>query len=200
MEKVTRIGGLFFRAHDPKALGSWYQQHLGVSLTPSSYDEPVWEREAGPTVFGPFPETSDYFGGCPQGWMVNFRVRDLDKMAAQPRTAGIDIKIDPKPYPNGRFARLYDRGGNPIELWQPAKPNAPRWVTKQFRTVSGLRTNRKLTHPPKFRVSCSDPPFDICTEALVATLVHLVRLCVGHRAGNIVAAYLAFCESHPGRR
>jgi hypothetical protein len=35
MEKVTGIGGLFFRAH-PKALGSWYQQHLGVSLTPSS--------------------------------------------------------------------------------------------------------------------------------------------------------------------
>jgi glyoxylase I family protein len=42
MEKVTGIGGLFFRAHDPKALGSWYQQHLGVSLTPSSYEEPVW--------------------------------------------------------------------------------------------------------------------------------------------------------------
>src|ERR1700681_1046596 len=28
---VTGIGGLFFRAHDPKALGHWYQQHLGVS-------------------------------------------------------------------------------------------------------------------------------------------------------------------------
>jgi hypothetical protein len=39
MEKVTGIGGLFFRAHDPKALGHWYQQHLGVSLTPSSYGE-----------------------------------------------------------------------------------------------------------------------------------------------------------------
>jgi glyoxylase I family protein len=126
MEKVTGIGGLFFRAHDPKALGSWYQQHLGVSLTPSSYEEPVWEQEAGPTVFGPFPETSDYFGDAHKVWMVNFRVRDLDKMAAQLRTAGIEIKIDPKSYPNGRFARLYDPEGNPIELWQPARPNAPR--------------------------------------------------------------------------
>src|SRR6266436_3470602 len=36
MEKVTGIGGLFFRAHDPKALGSWYQQHLGVSLNGES--------------------------------------------------------------------------------------------------------------------------------------------------------------------
>lgn len=126
MEKVTGIGGLFFRAHDPKALGSWYQQHLGVSLTPTSYGEPVWEQEAGPTVFAPFPETTNYFGDAHKVWMVNFRVRDLDKMAAQLRTAGIDIKIDPKSYPNGRFARLYDPEGNPIELWQPAGPNAPR--------------------------------------------------------------------------
>ena len=123
MEKVTGIGGLFFRAHDPKALGSWYQQHLGVSLTPSSYEEPVWEQEAGPTVFAPFPETSGYFGDAHKVWMVNFRVRDLDKMAAQLRTAGIEIKIDPKSYPNGRFARLHDPEGNPIELWQPKVPD-----------------------------------------------------------------------------
>ncbi len=44
MEKVTGIGGLFFRAHDPKALASWYQQHLGISLTPSSEGEHAWEQ------------------------------------------------------------------------------------------------------------------------------------------------------------
>ena len=27
---VTGIGGLFFRARDPKALGKWYLEHLGV--------------------------------------------------------------------------------------------------------------------------------------------------------------------------
>src|SRR5208282_1348199 len=88
MEKVTGIGGLFFRAHDPKALGRWYQQHLGISLTPSSSEDSVWQQEAGPTVFAPFEETSDYFGDAHKFWMVNFRVRDLDKMAAQLRTAG----------------------------------------------------------------------------------------------------------------
>ena len=119
MEKVTGIGGLFFRAHDPKALGQWYKQHLGVSLAPSSYEESVWEQEAGPTVFTPFAETSDYFGAAHKVWMVNFRVRDLDKMAAQLRAAGIEVKIDPQSYPIGRFARLQDPEGNPIELWQP---------------------------------------------------------------------------------
>ena len=122
MEKVTGIGGLFFRAHDPKALATWYQQHLGISLAPTALDSPVWEQEAGPTIFDPFPETSKYFGDPAKAWMVNFRVRDLDKMAAQLQAAGIAVKVDPQSYPNGRFARLHDLEGNPIELWQPMTP------------------------------------------------------------------------------
>lgn len=51
--------------------------------------------------------------------MVNFRVRDLDAIAGQLRAAGIAVEIDSQRYPNGRFARLYDPEGNPIELWQP---------------------------------------------------------------------------------
>ena len=118
MEKVTGIGGFFFRAKDPDGLGRWYQQHLGITLTPTKYDDPVWQQEAGPTVFSPFPEKTDYFGDSSKVWMVNFRVRDLDKMAAQLRAAGITVKIDPQTYPNGRFAHLRDPEGNPIELWQ----------------------------------------------------------------------------------
>ena len=123
MEKVTGIGGLFFRAHDPKALGRWYQQHLGILLTPSSYEDSVWQQEAGPTAFAPFKETSGYFGDAQKVWMLNFRVRDLDKMAAQLEAAGIAVKIDPQSYPNGRFARVHDPEGNPIELWQPKVPD-----------------------------------------------------------------------------
>jgi predicted enzyme related to lactoylglutathione lyase len=124
-EKVTGIGGLFFRAHDPKTLARWYQEHLGISLTPSKEGESPWQQEAGPTSFTPFPETTHYFGDPQKVWMVNFRVRDLDRMAAQLRAAGIEVKVDPQSYPYGRFARLHDPEGNPIELWQPAGPNAP---------------------------------------------------------------------------
>ena len=35
MEKVAGIGGLFFRAQDPDALGRWYLEHLGIALTPT---------------------------------------------------------------------------------------------------------------------------------------------------------------------
>jgi glyoxylase I family protein len=120
MEKVAGIGGLFFRAHDPKALGKWYEQHLGISLTPSGEGGTVWQQEAGPTSFTPFPETTKYFGDPSKGWMVNFRVHDMDKMVAQLRAAGIEVK-DPETYADiGRFTRLHDPEGNPIELWQPA--------------------------------------------------------------------------------
>src|SRR5271168_3999920 len=125
MEKVTGIGGFFFRAKDPKALGLWYQQHLGISVIPTSYGASPWQQEAGPTAFAPFKETSGYFGDPQKVWMLNLRVRDLDKIAAQLQAAGIEVKIDPQTYPNGRFARVHDPEGNPIELWQPAKPDAP---------------------------------------------------------------------------
>ena len=120
MEKVTGIDGLFFRAKDPATLGEWYQEHLGVTLTPTSYEKSGWVQEAGPTAFSPFPETTDYFGDRKQAWMVNFRVRNLEAMAAQLRARGIAVEVDAQQYPNGRFARLYDPEGNPVELWEPA--------------------------------------------------------------------------------
>jgi glyoxylase I family protein len=119
MERVAGIGGFFFRARDPGALGKWYDRHLGVTLTPGTYDSPCWEQEAGTTVFEPFPDDTDYFGNAAKAWMINFRVRDLDAMVAQLRSAGIAVEVDPVRYPNGRFARLNDPEGNPVAIWQP---------------------------------------------------------------------------------
>ena len=77
--------------------------------------------------------------------MVNFRVRDLDKMAAQLQAAGIAVKIDPQSYPNGRFARLHDPEGNPIELWQPkAQTLKARWQSSSG-TVSEFSLTNDLT-------------------------------------------------------
>jgi len=118
-EKVTGIGGLFFRAENPAALAKWYEEHLGISLVPTSYEQQPWTQESGPTVFAPFNKDTRYFGESEKAWMVNFRVRRLDAMTAQLRAAGITVEVDPEEYPNGRFARLYDPEGNPIELWEP---------------------------------------------------------------------------------
>lgn len=122
-ERVTGIGGLFFRSRDPKALAQWYQAHLGIDPVPTDYNHTVWQQAAGPTAFGPFPMETDYFGSRQQAWMVNFRVRSLDAMVAQLRKSDIEVKVDPESYPNGRFARLHDPEGNPIELWEPVNPS-----------------------------------------------------------------------------
>lgn len=119
MERVHGIGGLFFRARDPKALAAWYSTHLGVDLTPPDYEQTSWRQEAGPTVFEPFPLDTKYFGRLEQTWMVNFRVRNLAAMVKQLHRAGIAVEVDPEEYPNGFFARLNDPEGNPIQLWQP---------------------------------------------------------------------------------
>jgi glyoxylase I family protein len=120
MEKVSGIGGLFFRAQDPGSLSQWYRDHLGVSPIPANDDELPWRQEAGPTAFAPFPEDTGYFGDAGKAWMINFRVPDLDAMVAQLRAAGIAVEVDPERYPQGRFARLHDPERNPIELWEPA--------------------------------------------------------------------------------
>jgi glyoxylase I family protein len=120
MEKVMGIGGVFFRAQNPKSLAEWYRDHLGISLVPDNYEDPCWRQVAGPTVYAPFPEDTDYFGGTGKQWMINFRVSNLDAMVAQLRGAGISVEVNAEQYPNGRFARLYDPEGNAIELWEPA--------------------------------------------------------------------------------
>ena len=113
---VTGIGGVFFRAKDPEALNAWYDQHLGVAT--QGYTP--WEQGAGPTVFQPFKHDTDYFPADRQ-WMMNFRVSDLDGMMARLTAAGIEVITKPEwTMPGvGRFARIHDPEGNPIELWEP---------------------------------------------------------------------------------
>jgi catechol 2,3-dioxygenase-like lactoylglutathione lyase family enzyme len=121
-ERVVGIGGFFFRSHDPTALAQWYFTHLGIDPVPTDYHHQGWQQAAGPTAFSPFPMKTSYFGSEQQAWMMNYRVRNLDAMVAQLRAAAIDVAVDPTTYPNGRFARLHDPDGNPIELWEPASP------------------------------------------------------------------------------
>lgn len=116
---VTAIGGFFFRAKDPDALRAWYVEHLSVGSAPYG----VWDMQAGPSVFAPFAANTDYFPADRQ-WMLNLRVDDLDGLCASLRAAGIEVTVNPDwDMPGvGRFARIHDPEGNPIELWQSDKP------------------------------------------------------------------------------
>lgn len=119
MERVTGIGGFFFKTKDPKALKAWYGKHLGITMTPETADGEAWMQAAGPTVFEPFKADTTYFGRSEQQWMINFRVSNLDRMMAQLKGAGITVDMEGEDAV-GRFARLVDPEGNPIQLWEPA--------------------------------------------------------------------------------
>ena len=124
-ERVTGIGGIFFKAKDPKALAAWYRDSLGVVLqSGGEYSIFEWrerrdQTRLGHTVWSVFPAGTTYFGPGGASFMINYRVADLDKMLAQLKAMG--VKIDPKIEDsfNGRFAAAFDPEGNKIQLWEP---------------------------------------------------------------------------------
>lgn len=115
MHKVLGFGGFFFKAHNPQALARWYADHLGVGITPGEYGGESWMPQGGSCAFQPFAQDSDFL---PTAFMLNFRVADLEAMAAQLVAMGVAVEVDPTEWPNGRFATLSDPEGNPIQLWQ----------------------------------------------------------------------------------
>jgi predicted enzyme related to lactoylglutathione lyase len=118
VQRVTGIGGVFFRAKDPEALGRWYADNLGIAIEDYGGSTFRWE-EKGTTVWSPFPADTDYFGSGGQQGMVNFRVSDLDAMLEQLRTAGAEVDDRIEEHEYGRFGWAVDPEGNRFELWQP---------------------------------------------------------------------------------
>ena len=113
MAGAVAIGGVFFRAKEPEALAVWYSTHLGIAT-----GRDPWQQQAGPLVFAPFPADSDYFPHDRQ-WMINFRVDDIDALIVALRAAGVSVETRAEWDGEwGRFARIHDPEGNPIELWQ----------------------------------------------------------------------------------
>ena len=122
---VLGVGGLLFRAKDPQALGAWYKKHLGVGggcAAPGAGepDEYSWMVQGGPVVFAPFAADTDYFPSD-KAFMLNLRVSGIAQLIERLQAAGIAVETrDEWNDPNvGRFARIHDPEGNPIELWEP---------------------------------------------------------------------------------
>jgi predicted enzyme related to lactoylglutathione lyase len=114
MERVTGVGGVFFRARDPDTLVAWYEKHLGVPVSEGYVIFP----ESHDTHFIPFRADTDYWPAAKQS-MVNFTVRDLDAMLAQLRAAGVEVDDKIEDMEFGRFGWAVDPEGNRFELWEP---------------------------------------------------------------------------------
>jgi len=120
MEKVTGIGGFFFRAKDPKALGVVPAAPGNLAHTIERRGVPFGSKRQAPPFSRLFLRRAN-IRGCPKGLDGELSSPGSRQMAATSYGRRIEIKIDPQSYPNGRFARVHDPEGNPIELWQPCK-------------------------------------------------------------------------------
>lgn len=124
MNRATGIGGVFFKAKDPKNLGAWYQTHLGMKVeewggVAFRWSSPENPSGAGTTIWNPFEEKTSYFSPSQASFMINYRVEDLHALLAQLRSEGceVDAKVEESEY--GKFGWVMDPEGNRIELWQP---------------------------------------------------------------------------------
>lgn len=123
MARVTGVGGVFLRSSDPKRLGQWYAEHLGVVLNDWGGATFSWTDEVpattGMTVWSAFPQDSAYVGEASQPVMINYRVDDLDALLQALTGAGVWVDAKREDSSFGRFAWIKDCDGNRVELWQP---------------------------------------------------------------------------------
>jgi predicted enzyme related to lactoylglutathione lyase len=122
MKRVTGIGGIFFKAADPKGLAAWYRDHLGIDVTDWGGAVFNWggaDSAPGTTIWSPFAADTQYMAPGSASFMVNFRVADLDGLLAALRSEGCNVvdKVERSEY--GAFGWVIDPEGNKIELWQP---------------------------------------------------------------------------------
>ncbi len=127
MKRVTGIGGIFFRAKDPKALYEWYRNHLGIESSPgvgAMFSDADHLENPGFTIWSIFPESTDYFHSPDRRFMINFRVDDLEALLKALREEGVQVDEKMEAHEYGKFGWVTDPEGNRVELWEPPKDSA----------------------------------------------------------------------------
>lgn len=129
MQRVTGIGGIFFKSADPKALAAWYRDHLGLDVADWGGAVFQWGgegSEAGMTIWSPFAQDSDKMKPGSASFMLNFRVADLDALLAALRAEGCNVMDETDTASGfGKFGWVIDPEGNKVELWEPPAEAQP---------------------------------------------------------------------------
>jgi len=121
--KVTGIGGIFFKAKDPKAVKAWYGDNLGLAVgefgSPFEFRNAHRPEEINYLNWDAFPDSTEYFKPSEKEFMINYRVQNIEALVQKLRDNGVTIVDEIKEYPYGKFVHIVDPEGNGIELWEP---------------------------------------------------------------------------------
>jgi catechol 2,3-dioxygenase-like lactoylglutathione lyase family enzyme len=123
---ITGIGGVFFKAKDPKALAAWYRDVMGLPLESWGGALLRYDAPGHPPViaWNAFPASSSYFAPSTGPLMLNYAVDDLDAFLARLHAKGVE-PLKREDDANGRFAWVLDPEGNKVELWEPKRATSP---------------------------------------------------------------------------
>ena len=124
--RITGVGGVFFKAKDPKALAAWYRDVLGLPLeawggAALRYDAP---KHPPVLAWNAFPASTNYFAPSTSEFMINYAVDDMDAYVARLHAKGVEV-LKREDDDNGRFAWVVDPEGHKIELWEPKHTASP---------------------------------------------------------------------------
>jgi len=123
LAKVIGVGGVFFKAEDPDALGQWYKEWLGVEIDSSYGGVSFFHRDlpdTSYTIWSPFPKDTTYFEPSKNPYMINLIVDDLEGALKQVAEGGGEVVGSVEELEYGLFAWFTDPEGNKVELWQPS--------------------------------------------------------------------------------
>ena len=119
--RVTGLGGFFFKTKDPDKIKKWYGKHLGLPVDDFGCTF-WWKDKQGKecsTQWSPFKEDTNYFQPSEKQFMMNFRVENLNELLKELKKEGVTIVGEVEEYDYGKFGWILDPEGNKIELWEP---------------------------------------------------------------------------------
>ena len=119
--RVTGLGGFFFKTKDPNAIKQWYNKHLGLNT--DQYGCTFWwkdkEGQDCSTQWSPMKDDTNYFKPSKSHFMMNFRVENLEELLKVLRLEGVTVVGEIEEYSYGKFGWILDPDGNKLELWEP---------------------------------------------------------------------------------
>lgn len=122
-KRVTGIGGIFFKTNDITQLTEWYGKHLGISTDNfgASFISRQWNKpqESQYLQWSPMANDTDYFHPSEKGFMINYRVENLEWLVEELKKEGVTICDEIQVFDYGKFVHILDPEGNKIELWEP---------------------------------------------------------------------------------
>ena len=118
--RVTGLGGFFFKTKDPNGIKQWYNKHLGLNT--DQYGCTFWWKDKKgddcSTQWSPMKEDTKYFEPSNSTFMMNFRVENLVELLKVLREEGVTVVGEIEEYNYGKFGWILDPDGNKLELWE----------------------------------------------------------------------------------